>query len=251
MLAIEHAFTYQTALGPVWAVLLTLVGLPIANEIVQRFRGTRAESLLQGISLALLKIPYVGALVVKFPVVGDLLYIFAPQQKADLPKPLYKLAMDASKASNDNKLQPPSASATTKVVVLLFASSLSLTGCLPSLAACKIPTPVLVAKCTLENNLISCGEKSGFDMIPVVIGIVTAALAGVFDAAVLVADLESEGFKDIPCVLAAVESYLLPTQPAVAAKVHQMLVFKLKKDGMHGTVDMKLGSKVVHVVLGS
>jgi hypothetical protein len=80
--------TYTTALGPVWAVLLMFVGIPLANEIVQRARGTRAESLLQGLALFLLQLPILGVVIAKTPVIGDLLYVFAPRNKDGIPTPL-------------------------------------------------------------------------------------------------------------------------------------------------------------------
>lgn len=139
-------------------------------------------------------------------------------------------------------------SVTAGVALVLVASMLS--ACLPPLSACVIPAPTNVGKCTLEKNLISCGEKTGFDLIPIVLGIVVGVIGSTFDPAVLVASLESEGFADIPCVLAAVESYLLPSDPALAAKIHLALVYKLKKDGMHGVVDVKIKSGMVRAVLG-
>ena len=90
MQQLHDALVYQTAMGPVWAVVLTLVGLPLANEVVQRAKGTRAESLLQAVAMTLLKIPVLGVVIAKFPVVGDILYVFSPANKVglNLPTPL-------------------------------------------------------------------------------------------------------------------------------------------------------------------
>jgi len=74
--------------APLWVLLLAFVGLPLLNEIAQRSKGTRAESLLQGIALFLLKLPVIGVALAKFPVVGDALYVFAPKDKQGLPTPL-------------------------------------------------------------------------------------------------------------------------------------------------------------------
>lgn len=75
--------------GPVWAILLCFVAPPLANEIVLKVKGTRAESLIQGIALFVLKIPAVGLFVAKFPGVGDALYLLAPKDKEGLPTPLF------------------------------------------------------------------------------------------------------------------------------------------------------------------
>jgi len=89
MIQTAHDLMLRTWLGaPAWVWLITLVGLPLANEIAQRSKGTRAESLLQAISLALLKTPILGIALAKFPVVGDVLYVFAPKDKQGLPTPL-------------------------------------------------------------------------------------------------------------------------------------------------------------------
>jgi hypothetical protein len=87
---------HNTALGPLWVVLLTLGALPLANDLVQRAKSSspdslisRAQSLLQLICGAALSIPVVSQIIAKFPVVGDLLYIFAPQNKVNLAKPLF------------------------------------------------------------------------------------------------------------------------------------------------------------------
>lgn len=75
--------------GPLWAILLGFVAPPLANEIVLKVKGTRAESLIQGIALFVLKVPAVGFLVAKVPGIGDALYVLAPKDKGDLPVPLF------------------------------------------------------------------------------------------------------------------------------------------------------------------
>lgn len=75
--------------GPLWCVLLGFVAPPLANEIVLKARGTRAESLVQGVALFLLKLPALGWLIAKVPGIGDALYIMAPKDKGDLPTPLF------------------------------------------------------------------------------------------------------------------------------------------------------------------
>ena len=252
---------HTTALGPLWVVLLTLVGLPIANEIVQRAKGstptsliTKAQSALQLIASGFLSIPAVGAIIAKFPVVGDLLYLFAPTDKTALPKPLSKMLLDARAAKKANDKTPPTGSppVTPAALVLFLIGATMLQGCaLPKPSACVNPIPALVAKCTFENNLIACGETTGLDLVPIIADIVMSAIGGTFNSATLVAELESEGYsKAAPCILAAIEGYLMPVAPQIAAKVHEALVYKLTKDGKHGIVDVKTKSGyVAHCVL--
>lgn len=143
---------------------------------------------------------------------------------------------------------PPGASARVLVPVLLI-STLLVSGCFPSLAACRLPAPSDVAKCKLEQDLISCGQKTGLDLLPIVMELVMSAIGGTFSPSTLIAQLESEGFKDVPCILAAIENYLMPVAPQVAGKVHLALVYKLVKDGHHGEVSIKLaGGRVVKAV---
>lgn len=88
METLKALLLHQTFMGPVWTLLVAFVAIPVANELVSKYRGTRAASILQGIALVILKTPAVGRVLVKFPVVGDLLYVFAPQDKTGLPTPL-------------------------------------------------------------------------------------------------------------------------------------------------------------------
>lgn len=148
-------------------------------------------------------------------------------------------------------LGTPAATVPLAMFLPFLFIGLTMSGCLPPLSACVNPVANLQAKCTFENNLISCGEKTGFDLVPVVADVVMSALGGTFDSATLVAELESEGMgSTAPCVLAAVEGYLMPVAPQIAAKVHMALAYKLQKDGRHGIVDVKLKNGYVsHVVL--
>ncbi len=140
---------------------------------------------------------------------------------------------------------PPAAAVVALLLLLPFVSA-----CLPPIAACKLPTPANVAQCKLENDLIACGEQWGLNLLPVVLDLIATAVGGTFDPAAIAAELEALGFKDAPCLLAAIETYLLPTAPAVAARVHNVLVYQLAKAGKHGLVSIKLhGGAIVQAVV--
>lgn len=142
-------------------------------------------------------------------------------------------------------VKPPIAS-----IIALVMIPLALSACLPPLSACKVPAPVDVAKCQLEKDLIACGEQTGMDLLPIVLDLIMHAIGTPFDPAAIVSQLEAEGFKDIPCILAALENYLLPVSPPKAGLVHQVLVYKLKRDGKRGDVSIKLRSgKIVQAVV--
>lgn len=54
---LKTAMLHQVMGVPVWSILVTLVGLPILNEIVARAKGTRAQSLLQAIGNGMKALP--------------------------------------------------------------------------------------------------------------------------------------------------------------------------------------------------
>lgn len=134
------------------------------------------------------------------------------------------------------------ANAAPLILFVFLATHLS--ACLPTIKVCSLPhDPSIDAKCQLEQDLIHCGASTGLDLIPVVISIVLTAInSGSFDTGKVVSDLESLGFKDIPCVLAALQNYLLPISPQLAGKIHEALVYKLNKDGKRGMIQIKLHS---------
>lgn len=253
---------HVTVFGPVWVLLATLVGLPLANDIVQRAKGSpgsliaKAQSLLQLIAGGVLSIPAVGAVIAKFPIVGDILYAFAPQQgKAALPKPLSKVMLDAraaKKTAAGEIKTPPAASppAAPTVLMLFLAATAALSGCLPASALCKTPAPALAAKCALENNLIACGQSDIVPTLGVLADVILAEVAGTFTPALLEADLKSAGIQDAPCVASAIENYFTVSSPATAVKVHEALKSILIKKGYHGSVTIKLknGAKIVVVI---
>lgn len=138
-------------------------------------------------------------------------------------------------------------SSTLKAIVFVLLAT-QLAACIP-LSQCKDPLPAQVATCRFEKDMITCGERTGFNLIPIAIGIVVAVIAGNFDADLLINQLEAEGFKDIPCVLAALQAFLMPINPQAAIACHKALVRKLQRMGKRGQVDVKLLSGVVHVVI--
>lgn len=242
MNTVLHGLTYVTAFGPVWVVLVTLVGLPLANEIVQR-SPARAQSLIQFIAHLVLSLPGVGPLIAKFPVLGDLLYVFAPQDKTGIPTPLlYR----PSKSNNLSSPPAPPAVPPAALLVFFLVGLSAFTGC----AACKLSQNATLPKCVLENNIIACGEQDGASLLPVVLSVVESVVAGSFNPAAVVATLEGQGVKDVPCVLAALEQYVAPTNPALSITFHAVLKEALAKRGSHGDVVVKLKSgATVHAVV--
>lgn len=67
MEAIKHALAYQWQGAAVWVWLVTLVVLPVLNEIVQRSRKVTAGSLLQAVGNAIK-----GSPLYKLPLVKQL-----------------------------------------------------------------------------------------------------------------------------------------------------------------------------------
>ena len=120
------------------------------------------------------------------------------------------------------------------------------TGC----ATCKLPQNAAEPKCVLEKNLIACGEQDGYSLLPVVMDVIGSVVAGAFNPAALVTTLESQGVKDVPCVLAALEQYVAPTNQALGVKFHEVLKASLARRGMHGDVVVKLKTgATVHAVV--
>jgi hypothetical protein len=68
--------------APVWVWLVTLVALPVANELIQRAKWTRAQSILQAVARAML-LPF-G----KVPVLGSVLQAFAGPREDEPPDAL-------------------------------------------------------------------------------------------------------------------------------------------------------------------
>jgi hypothetical protein len=68
--------------APVWVWLVTLVALPVANELIQRAKWTRAQSILQAVARAML-LPF-G----KVPVIGSVLQAFAGPRDNEPPDAL-------------------------------------------------------------------------------------------------------------------------------------------------------------------
>lgn len=232
----------QKALA-MYQLFIVLVGIPLANEVVNRYKGTRAGSLMQGICLALLKTPLLGGLLSKIPAVGEFLYVFAPTDKKDLPKPLAKMLMDKKAGSGSGSA---AASASALLLIPIFLA----TSCGYCMEAAHTSEP----RCVLQQNMIKCGEQAGFGLLPIVSSIVIAAIGGTFDANAVVSQLEMAGIKDIPCVLGALESFVVGNTahfpPAMQSTVHKTLVASLAKKGVHGkvTISLKVGAPVEAVV---
>lgn len=142
---------------------------------------------------------------------------------------------------------PSSRSAGLKAVAAFLVPAMLFSGC----AFCKAAPNSTAPRCVLEANMLSCGEADGFSLLPVVLGLIENAVAGQpFDAAALESQLEAQGVKDVPCVLAALEDFV-SSEMAVAkaedaahglvkAEAHVALVDALSKRGLHGHVTIKL-----------
>ncbi len=145
--------------------------------------------------------------------------------------------------SGDAPKSPPSLKA---LILLPIAFLASLPGC----AFCKDATNAAEPRCVLESNMVKCGETAGFALVPVVLALIAGAIAGQpFDAGALEAQLMSQGVKDVPCVLAALEDYLAgsalakggdPASLMLASQMHEALLAALAKRGIHGRVSLKL-----------
>lgn len=127
------------------------------------------------------------------------------------------------------------------LLLLLSFSALSLSGC----SKCKLPTNAALPVCMLESNLIQCGEQDGYALVPLVLEIVGGLVSGQpFDAGKLVSELESQGIKDVPCVLAALEQYVsggkIAHKAELQAAFHKSLAQAVAKKGMRGEVSIKL-----------
>jgi hypothetical protein len=78
-----HAIAVRDLLGMpvwVWALVIFLGGL---NEAIARSKWTAAESILQGATRALLKVPALGFVLARFPLLGDVLRTAAKLDKAE------------------------------------------------------------------------------------------------------------------------------------------------------------------------
>lgn len=191
---------------------------------------------LANLANALIKDPEAKSIIGK--VVDVVSFLVRAEAQGTVKMPLVSM----SKA----RPMPPS----LHLVFALFCTlTLGASGCLPSLAACRSPDLSIAPKCHLEQDLIACGEKSGLDLLPIVVDVVMSAIGGTFDPSALVSQLESEGFNDVPCLLAAVENYFMPAAPQIAGKVHMALVMKLAKDGHHGLVTISRGRSMVSVYI--
>jgi hypothetical protein len=143
-------------------------------------------------------------------------------------------------------LKSKSGAAKAAAILLPLAFLSALPGC----AFCKVAANAAVPRCVLEANMISCGEADGFALVPMVLGLIASAIAGSpLSAAAIEALLISQGVKDVPCVLAALEDYLSasdllragdPASGFVLAEVHIALLDALAKKGLHGSVKIKL-----------
>lgn len=143
----------------------------------------------------------------------------------------------------DDATPPGSSGAVPTLLIVLL---LSLGGC----SVCRLPENVQQPRCVLERNLIACGQQAGFQLVPIVLSVVGQVIAGHFDAGRLVEQLERAGFQNIPCVLAALQDYILPEAPRLAMGLHDALKLSLIKKGYHGEVDVRLRTgKVVKALV--
>lgn len=149
-----------------------------------------------------------------------------------------KAPFTRSTAPSDPVIDGASARA---LLPLLLVPLVAFSACAPS--PCLQPQNAATAKCKLESNLISCGEQDAFALLPVVVSVIGPAIDGNgFNAANVEQQLELQGIADVPCVLAALEQYIAPSNPQLAEKFHAVAAVALKKKGARGIVDVKLKS---------
>lgn len=211
---LASALLHQTAVGPVYSILIFVVVLPLVNEFVNRFRGTRAGSLLQGMALAALKLPGINMVLSKLPGVGELLYALAPKDtRAELPRPLLKVALDAR------------AAAVSKVAAWLLLALLpaSLAAC----AFCQKPENAKAPECIALNVITDCGAPEVVKIVTDIIASVGQAIASnnyanLLDA--IVVDLRNRGTADpwgvITCAINQVNGRPSSTKKLNASYMH-------------------------------
>lgn len=252
-----------TAPVGVYAFFLLVFG---ASTAVRFSKSTKATGVLQLACRILLKIPAVGAWIALLPILGDVLRALAsaqaiePDAHGELPP---SLIMKLSAKKGAGVVLGPDGSVKSsrtvgeileqkKLVVAFLIPALFMTACLPKPSQCQPPVPAaLTAKCTLENNLIACGETDLTNLVPVIVSLVGSLIASAFDPAAFVTTLVSMGVKDAPCVVAAIEDYLDGSvAPAVIEKLDEALKIAVAQKGLHGkvTVQLKNGHSRVVVV---
>lgn len=129
-------------------------------------------------------------------------------------------------------------------IALILIPAFFMTACLPKPSQCLPPVPAaLVQKCTLEQNLIACGETDIGSLVPVLMEIIAEVVASAFNPATLVTALVGQGVKDIPCVITALEDYFGENglnSPQMVAKLDAALKIAVAQKGLHGSVTIKL-----------
>ncbi len=154
-----------------------------------------------------------------------------------------------NRANSQASAKAPPAKPPLNLVALALIPLLALSS-LPGCAFCKDAVNAAEPRCVLESNMVKCGESAGFALVPLVLSLIAGVIAGQpFDAAALEAQLLSQGIKDVPCVLAALEDYLAgsalakngdPASLLLAEQIHAALIASLQKRNIHGKVSIKL-----------
>jgi hypothetical protein len=81
--AIKHALTYPIVGVPVWSLVLSYIALPVINELIQRAKGIKAQSLYQAVGNGLAKSPLYA-----IPVLKQLIDLMTTPEPAPLPAPV-------------------------------------------------------------------------------------------------------------------------------------------------------------------
>jgi hypothetical protein len=213
----DHGQTITTIAGALWTIVSVINGA-VKNPEAKSWLG----KLLDGLS-----------------------YI----KRADAPgsvKLPFAMSMPKKVVAGASGTLPPPPSAAA-LLPLILVPLLALTGC----TQCKLPANANTPVCVLQSNIVSCGEQDALALLPIVMGIVGELVAGQpFDPNALVTMLESQGAKDAPCIVAAIQNYFTVKNPIAAAKFHESLKIALAKKGKHGSVEVKLrrGSSINAVV---
>lgn len=170
METLKHLLQEKVLDIPVWWHLLTLVLLPIVNELVLRSKSTLAESILQGVLQLIYKAsPYKPAVLERAA--------FSPGVRAELKK-------DGG--------SPP-------VALLIPFVCLALSSCY-----CWEPAHATEAKCVAARGVVNCTVDAGSDAVeqalPVFVSFIEQAGTRP-DWGKLLGVLTDAGVKDVLCVV--------------------------------------------------
>ena len=192
MSALKAFFLDSFAGAPVWAWLVFGVVFPIANEVVERVKWIKGQSILQAIARILLTSPVIGKIVQMSPLLGDLIRLATGNAyvRATMPKAgIGKLVSGA----------PPSA-AMIPIFCLGFLT-------VPACAQAKAVG-------------VECGAPEAIKIVANLVSIVAQALASPDGQTVLgkiEADLVKQGIADAPSLIICAIDHILAKSKVAAS----------------------------------